>query len=50
MTRANMSRVRNKGVMMHCKEVTANLLTVVGLLVEPSTAIVKPKGYLEASI
>ena len=36
-TRANMSRVMNKGVMMHHKEVITNLLTVVGLLVEPST-------------
>ena len=49
-TRANMSRVTNKGVMMRCKAVTANLLTVVGLPVEPSTAIAKPKGYLDASL
>ena len=44
-----MSRVTNMGVMMSCKAVTTNLFTVVGLLVETITAIVKPKGSLEAS-
>ena len=43
-----MSRVVNKGVVMHFKASTANLLTVVGLLVEPITSVAKPKGYLEA--
>ena len=38
----------NKGVVMHCKAVTDNLLTVLCLLVEPSTAITKPKGSIEA--
>ena len=48
MTRANISRVMNEGVMMRCKAVTANLLTVVGLIVYSSAAISKPKVYLEA--
>ena len=43
-----MSRVMNKGVIMHCKEFKMNLLTVVGLIFEPSTDIVKPKGSIEA--
>ena len=41
MTRANISTVINEGVKVSCKSVKANLLTVVGLLVEPSTAIEK---------
>ena len=45
-----MSRDQNKGVMMCCKTITSNLLTVVGFLVEPSTSISKPKGYIEASL
>ena len=45
-----MSRVMNEGVMMRFKAVTANLLTVVGLIVEPSTAIEKPKGSLGVSL
>ena len=43
-----MSRETNKGVMMLCKAITANFLTVVGLIVENRTVIAKPKGYLEA--
>ena len=50
MARSNMSTVMNKGVEMCCKSFTANLFTVVGLLVEPSTYISKPKGSLEAYI
>ena len=49
-TRSNMSRVTNEGVVMCCKAITVNLLKVVGLIVEPSTDIAKPKGYLEAYI
>ena len=33
---------------MCCKSGTANLLTVVGISVEPSTEITKPNGYIEA--
>ena len=47
MTRSNMSRVMNKVVMMCCKAVKVNLLAVVGLIVEPSTSIEKPNGYVE---
>ena len=47
-TRANMSTAVNKGVIMRYKEVTSNLFKVVVLLVEPSKAISKPHGYLEA--
>ena len=47
-TRENISRVMNVGVMILCKSVTANLLTVVGLLVDLSTSIVKPKVSLES--
>ena len=36
--------------MMRCKAFTANLLTVVRLLIEPSTYIEKLKASLEASI
>ena len=36
----------NKGVRMCYKAVTDNFFIVVGLLVEPSTAIAKPKVYL----
>ena len=45
-----MSWVTNEGVTMSCKAVTANLLKVVGCLVEPITYIAKSKGYLEESI
>ena len=45
-----MSRVMNEGVMMRCKEITANFLTEVGLIIEPSTSIAKPKGSLKAYI
>ena len=38
-TRANMPRKKNDRVMMSCKTITSKLLTVVGLLVEPSSAI-----------
>ena len=48
-TRENLSTVMNKGVKMRYKAVTANLLTVVGLLVEPSKAI-KKMSSLEASL
>ena len=37
----------NKGVMMRCKAVTANFLTLLDIIVEPSTAIVKPNTSLE---
>ena len=47
-TRANMSMVMEEGVVMHCKSVMSNLLTVLVLLFEPSTDIAKPKFYLEA--
>ena len=46
-TKANMSREMNEGVVMCCKEIMANLLIVVGILVEPTTTIAKPKGSLE---
>ena len=49
-TRANMSTVMNEGVRMRYKVVTANLLKVVGLLVEPSTVISKPVSSLKAYI
>ena len=45
-----MSRVKNEGVMMSYKEVTAKFLSVVCLVVEPSTPIAKPKGSIEAYI
>ena len=35
---------------MHCRSVTANVLALVGILIEPSTSIAKPKGYIEASV
>ena len=43
-----MSTVINEGVKMSCKEVTENLFTVAGHVVEhSSTAIEKPKGSIE---
>ena len=36
--------------MMSCKSVTDNLLTVLGIFVEPGTSIENPKGYIEASL
>ena len=38
----------NEGVKMRRKAATTNFSTVVGLLVEISTAIAKPKGYIDA--
>ena len=46
-TRSNMSMVMNKGVKMHWKSSMAQVFTVVGLIVELSTAISKTKGYIE---
>ena len=48
--RANISIVMNEGVMIRCKLVMANFLSVVGLLVKPSTNIAKPKGCIDASL
>ena len=45
-----MSRDTNKKVVMCCKTITANLLTIVRLLVEPSTSLVKLKASLETSL
>ena len=45
-----MVRETNKGVMMRCKTITANLLTIVRLLVEPITPLEKPKASLEESL
>ena len=45
-----MSRVKNEGLMMHYKSVTDNMLTVVGHIFEPNTAIEEPKGSLEANL
>ena len=45
-----MSSVTNEGVMMCCKAVRAKFLTVVYLLVKPSTFIAKPMGFIEASL
>ena len=45
-----MPRKTNKGVMIRFKTITTNLLTIVHLLVEPITSLVKPKDYLEVSI
>ena len=38
-----------RGFNMRCKSVTADLFKVAGLLVETSTYIEKPKGYIEES-
>ena len=35
---------------MRCKEFTASLFTVVGLIVKTITSIEKPKGSLEVSV
>ena len=43
-----MSTVINKVVEIHFKAVTTQFFTVVGLLVELVTYIVKVKGYIEA--
>ena len=43
-----MSIVMNEGVKMSCKSVTNNFFTLLGLLVESSTATAKPKGSIES--
>ena len=43
-----MSTVMNEGVKIRCKEVTAQVFTVVGLIVEPGTEITKSKFSIEA--
>ena len=43
------STVMNQGVNIRFKAVTPNLFTVVGLLVELGTAIVKSQGSIEVS-
>ena len=47
-TRENISKGTNKGFMMCHKTITANLLTMVGLLVEHITPLAKRKDYIEA--
>ena len=42
--------IMNEGVELYFKAVTANLFTVLGLLVESSTPIEIPMGYLEVYI
>ena len=44
-----MSTVMNEGFKISCKAVMTQLFTVLGILVELSKTIAKPKGYLEAS-
>ena len=39
----------NKGVEINCKAVTAQVFTVVGILVELGTSIAKSKGSIDAS-
>ena len=43
-----MSNVMNEGSKTHCKAVTTNCFTLVGLLVRLSTSIEKPKGSIVA--
>ena len=45
-----MSRKTNERVMMRYKTNTANLLTILGLLVEHVTSLAKPKASIEAYI
>ena len=45
-----MPMVMKEGVNMRYKVVTVKIFTVVGLLVEPSTDIAKPKGSLHSYI
>ena len=47
-TIVNMPMETNKVVVMCCKIITANFLTVLGLLVEPITSIAKTKANLQA--
>ena len=44
-----MSTVMNEGVKTSFTAVTSQEFTVVGIIVEPSTAIAKPKGSLDVS-
>ena len=43
----NMSREKNKGVMIHLKTITTNLSTIVHILVEPITSLAKTKASPE---
>ena len=38
-TRANMSRDMNEGVTMNCKAIAANLLTILRVIVGPTTPL-----------
>ena len=49
-TRAKMSMVMNEGVKIHCRSITTQVFTVVGLLVEIDKSIEKSKGRPEASL
>ena len=43
-----MSTVTNKAVKMCCKEFMAIFKIVIGIIVELSVSIAKPKGYLKS--
>ena len=49
MTRGNISKFMNEGVNIICKAVTNQFFTVLGLIVELVTDILKSNGDLEAS-
>ena len=50
MARAHMSRETSKGVIMTFKTITTNLLTIIGLVVEPIISIAKTLAYVEVNI
>lgn len=39
---------KNKGVKIHCIAVTAQVFTIVGLVVELNTSIGKTNGYIDS--
>ena len=46
--KANMSRYTKKVVVILCKTIMANFLTISHILIKPITSLEKPKAYLEA--
>ena len=48
--KANMSRYTKNVVVILCKTIMANLLTISHILIKPITSLENPKDYLEASL
>ena len=47
MSKENMSKETNKGFVINFKTITTNLLTILGLIVEPIIPLAKTAAYLK---